>query len=161
MKDILDHCERLATEQFEQGTIIIDEGGASGRLIVLEEGVVEVLRGDTTIARIAEPGSIFGEMSVLLDRPYTATVRAATPVSARVTDDAARFMSENPTVALAIAKGLAQRLNAATTYLVDIKRQYQGQGDHLSMVSEVLDTLIHHQDDDFTPGSDREPDPMM
>ena len=161
MKDVLDRCAGLTVEEFEQGSIIIDEGGASGRLIVLEDGVVEVLRGETIIARIAEPGSIFGEMSVLLDRPYTATVRAATPVRARVTDDAAGFMSENPAVALAVARGLAQRLNAATTYLVDLKRRYQGQGDHLSMVSEVLDTLIHHQDDDFTPGSDREPDPMM
>ena len=55
---------------------------------------------------------------------------------------------------------LAQRLNAATTYLVDLKRQYAGNGNHLAMVSDVLASLIHNQEPEFTPGSDRQPDPQ-
>jgi hypothetical protein len=52
---------------------------------------------------------------------------------------------------------LANRLNAATTYLVDLKRQFAGYGDHLEMVGEVLETLIHQQERDFQPGSARDP----
>jgi CRP-like cAMP-binding protein len=104
---------------------------------------------------------MFGEMSVLLDVPHTATVRALSPVTARVAEDGVAFMKRHPEIAFFLARLLAQRLNAATTYLVDLKQQFEGHGDHLGMVGEVLDALIHNQQDDFTPGSDREPDPRM
>ena len=56
---------------------------------------------------------------------------------------------------------LAQRLNAATTYLVDVKRQKEGNGDHLGMVGEVLEALTVQQSRDFTLGPDRADDPRM
>ena len=56
-----------------------------------------------------------------------------------------------------VARLLANRLNAATTYLVDLKRQFANHGDHLEMVGEVLETLLHQQERDFRPGSDRDP----
>ncbi len=75
--------------------------------------------------------------------------------------DAAGFMRSDPQIAFVIARLLAQRLNSATTYLADLKRQYAGQGNHLGMVSDVLASLIHQQEAEFTPGSDRLPDPAM
>jgi CRP/FNR family transcriptional regulator, cyclic AMP receptor protein len=161
MREILDYCDDVAIQRFNPGEVLLEEGQWSGRLFILEEGEVEVLRGDTPVAVVREPGSVFGEMSVLLDLPHTATVRAVSPVTARAPDDAGAFMKRHPEIAFFLAKLLATRLNAATTYLVDLKRQFEGQGDHLGMVGEVLDALIHQQDEDFTPGSDREPDPRM
>ena len=38
---------------------------------------LEVFRGEVEIARVDEPGAVFGEMSVLLDIPHTTSVRAA------------------------------------------------------------------------------------
>ena len=70
-------------------------------------------------------------------------------------------MRSDPQIAFVIARLLAQRLNSATTYLVDLKRQYAGQGNHLGMVSDVLASLIHQQETEFMPGSDRLPDPAM
>ena len=61
----------------------------------------------------------------------------------------------------ASAKLLAQRLNAATTYLVDLKRQFEGQGNHFGMVGEVLETLIHQQSEEFTSGPEAEADPRL
>lgn len=160
MRETLDYCADLPLQKYDAGTILLEEGGRSGRLIILRDGILEVLRGDTPIYRFDQPGAILGEMSILLDVPHTATVRAASPATVHVATDANAFMRENPAIALFVARGLAQRLNAATTYLVDVKRQYGGQGDHLGMVSEVLDVLIHQDDKfDFTPGSDRPSDP--
>jgi CRP-like cAMP-binding protein len=122
---------------------------------------VEVLRGDTQVVVVAEPGSVFGEMSILLDVPHTATVRAMTPGYAYVFDNADAFLRSNPEIAFIIAKLLATRLNAATTYLVDLKRQFAEHEDHLGMVGEVLESLMHHQEAEFTPGSERQPDPRM
>lgn len=161
MREILNYCGDIPVERFDAGKTLLEEGQWSGRLFVLEDGAVEILRGDTQVAVVSDPGSMFGEMSVLLDSPHTATVRALTPVSVRAPEDAALFMKRHPEIAFYLAQLLAQRLNAATTYLVDLKQQFEGHGDHLGMVGEVLDALIHQQEDDFTPGSDREPDPRM
>jgi len=161
MASILDKCASLPRKHFAPGTVLLAEGETSGRLYILAEGSVEVLRGDTQVAVIGEVGSVFGEMSVLLNRPHTATVRATSPVGVFVFEDAESFLKSNPEIAFFVGKLLAERLNAATTYLVDLKRQFEGQGNHLGMVGEVLETLIHQQHEDFTLGPEREADPRL
>lgn len=161
MVSILDHCNDAPIERYEPGAVLIDEGRRSGRLFVLVDGEVEVLRGGTAVAAVTEAGSVFGEMSVLLDLPHTATVRARTNVVVRAPEDAATFLRHHPEIAFYLARLLAQRLNAATTYLVDVKRQYEGHGDHLGMVGEVLEALTVQQARKFTLGPDRVDDPRM
>ena len=88
-------------------------------------------------------------MSVLLGVPHTATARTLGDAAVHAVEDGKAFFRTS--------RLLANRLNAATTYLVDLKRQFAGYGDHLEMVGEVLETLIHQQERDFHPGSDRDP----
>ena len=133
----------------------------SGRLFVLIGGQVEVVRGRERVAIVGEPGAVFGEMSILLGRPHTATVRAITPVRAYVLEDAAEFLRSHPEIGFHLAKLLAQRLNAATTYLVDIKRQFEGERDHFGMVGEVLESLMHQPEGDFTPTPESRADPRL
>jgi CRP-like cAMP-binding protein len=161
MASILDKCIGVPRQEFAPGTVLLSEGETSGRLYILAEGSVEVLRGDTQVAVVDEAGSVFGEMSVLLNRPHTATVRATSPVGVFVFDDAERFLKSNPEIAFLLGRLLAERLNAATTYLVDLKRQFEGHGNHLGMVGEVLETLIHPQREDFTVGPEGEDDPRL
>ena len=123
MTSILDKCAGVPRREFGAGTVLLSEGETSGRLYILADGSVEVLRGDTQVAVIGEPGSVFGELSVLLNRPHTATVRATSPVGVFVFADAESFLKSNPDIAFLLGKLLAERLNAATTYLVDLKRQ--------------------------------------
>lgn len=161
MQSILEICDPTKKREVPAGEVLLSEGKTSGHIYVLAEGRIEVLRGNTQVAVVSEPGSVFGEMSVLLNTPHTATVRALSPVTVYVYADAAGFMRSDPQIAFVIARLLAQRLNSATTYLVDLKRQYAGQGNHLGMVSDVLASLIHQQEAEFTSGSDRLPDPAM
>jgi CRP-like cAMP-binding protein len=161
MTSILDKCAGVPRREFAAGAVLLSEGETSGRLYVLADGSVEVLRGETQVAVIGEPGSVFGEMSVLLNRPHTATVRATSPVGAFVFDDAESFLKSNPEIAFLLGKLLAERLNAATTYLVDLKRQFEGHGNHLGMVGDVLESLIHQQSDDFSFSPESEGDPRL
>jgi CRP/FNR family cyclic AMP-dependent transcriptional regulator len=161
MASILDLCARATRKDFAAGTILLSEGETSGQLYILAAGSVEVLRGDTQVAIVSEPGAVFGEMSVLLNRPHTATVRSTSPVGVFVFDDAASFLKSHPEIAFFLGKLLAERLNAATTYLVDLKRQFEGQGNHFGMVGEILETLIHQQHEDFMPGPEHEADPRL
>jgi CRP-like cAMP-binding protein len=161
MLDVLARYESTLKIDVPAGTELLREGVRSGKLYVLAEGTLEVLRGETRVALVSEPGAIFGEMSVLLDQPHTATMRAFVPSSVYEFHDAAAFLRGDSETALVVARLLAQRLNAATTYLVDLTRQFEGHGNHLSMVGDVLASLLHHQEAEFTPGSDRQPDPEM
>ncbi|MCX5571006.1 Crp/Fnr family transcriptional regulator [Kaistia nematophila] len=157
MKSILQTCADIgATErQFAAGSVLLEEGAMSGLLYVLIEGVIEVARGETTIVVSSEPGSVFGEMSALLDAPHSATARTLTPTRAYVFEGSRDIIQSHPEIAFGVARILAQRLQAATTYLVDIKRQYQDHENHFAMVDEVLESLVHQQGL-FSPGSDRQ-----
>lgn len=161
MGSILDKCDGAPLETLAAGTVLLSEGETSGRLYVLASGAIEVLRGDTKVALVEEAGAVFGEMSVLLNRPHTATVRALTPITVYVFDDAESFLRSNPETAFLLGRLLAERLNAATTYLVDLKRQFEEHGDHLCMVGEVLEALIHQQHEDFSLEPEREGDPRL
>jgi len=143
------------------GALVIREGDTTGHLYILIEGRLEVIKGDTIVATITESGAVLGEMSVLLDQPHTATVRAAADSIIYEVDDAAGFLREQPEATLVIAQLLAQRLNVANTYLADLKRQYAGQGNHLAMVGDVLQRMINLPQSQVSPGSDLKSDPRL
>ena len=161
MGTVLDYCTGGIQRSVSAGTLIIHEGGRTGHLYVLIEGRLEVVKGDTVVANITEPGAVVGEMSVLLDQPHTATVRAASASTIYEFGEAASFLGDQPAVALLIARLLAQRLNVATTYLADIMHQYAGHGDHLAMVGEILQSMINLPPLTVSPGSDRQSDPRI
>ena len=139
--------------------MLLTEGETSGRLYVLAEGTLAVSRGGTVVSVVEEPGAVFGEISALIGKPHTATVSAETGATVFEFVDAAAFLRSHTDIAFAVAQLLARRLSAATSYLVDITHQFQDRADHLGMVGEVLDSLVHHHHPEMTPGSDREPDP--
>ena len=161
MRDILEYCVGGLRRHVSAGTEVLHEGGRTGHLYVLIEGRLEVIKGDTVVAAITEPGAVLGEMSVLLDKPHTATVRAAADSVIYEIDDAASFLHQQPAVAILIAKMLAQRLNVANTYLADLKQQYAGHGNHLAMVGDVLQSMINLPSAEVSPGSDRQSDPRL
>ena len=166
MPTILDHCRGLDQQEFETGAILIKEGTRSGRLFVLVEGTCDVFRtdangGEVEISVVDEPGAIFGEMSVLLGLPHTASVRSGSPVRAFVIEGGAPFLQSRPEFTLPIARLLARRLHSATTYLVNLKQQYRDFENHFGMVDEVLESLTHQQDDDFTPAGELPTDPRL
>ena len=131
-------------KHFATGELIIEQGTASGPLYVLIQGEIEVLRDQVRVAKTAAPGNIFGEMSVLLGTPHHATVRTLQPSSLAVIAKPFEFLTSSPEATLQVARLLATRINALNQYLVDVKRQYEGH-DHMGMVDDVLDTLMHHQ----------------
>jgi CRP-like cAMP-binding protein len=161
MRAVLDYCTGGLEREVPAGTILIHEGGKTGHLFVLMRGRLEVVKGDSVVAVLTEPGAMLGEMSVLLDQPHTATVRAAADSVVYEFDDAAAFLRDQPAVALLIARLLAQRLNVATTYLADLMHQYSGHGNHLSMVGELLQSMINLPPTQVSPGSDRQSDSRL
>jgi CRP/FNR family transcriptional regulator, cyclic AMP receptor protein len=158
VRTILSYCQGLPEVSFVPGETLLTEGDQTGVLFILSAGEVEVLKGDIQVNLITEPGAIIGDLSALLDIPHMATARAVMPSRAYVVERANEFLRSNSDITYQLALLLAQRLYNVTTYLADIKRQYADQQDHFAMVDEVLESLLHQQVEECTPGSDRDPD---
>lgn len=161
MKSLLDRFATKARTSIPANTVLLETGQRSGKLYILIEGQIEISRGGISVTSVSEPGAVLGEMSILLDVPHTADVRAVNDVIVYEFLDAENFMRSDPEITFLVAQLLAQRLNTVTTYLVDLKKQYAGSGNHLGMVSDVLASLVFQPQTEFTPGSDRLPDYEM
>ena len=155
MRTVLSFCHELPERLFGPGEVLLEENGRDGILYVLIEGEVEVLKGKTQVNTQSDSGAIFGELAVLLDIPHTATVKAVSPSRTYVIEYAGDFLQSHPDLTFQLAKLLAKRLSSITTYLVDLKTQFEDQQNHLGMVDEVLETLLNQQVEEHTPGSDR------
>ncbi len=138
-------CAGLPERRYDTGDFLLREGEKGRQLIFLVDGGVEILKKKTRVNTVSSPGSILGEISVLLDRAHMASVRALKPTTCLVAGDGDAFLREHPGVNHHIARLLANRLSGLTSYLVDLKDQFENNEDHLGMVDEVLESLLHHQ----------------
>jgi CRP/FNR family cyclic AMP-dependent transcriptional regulator len=144
MASILDLIQEGQERRFDTGEIVLEEGSRSGRLFFLIEGAVEVVKDGVQLAKASTPGTVFGDVAALLDRPHFATVRALQPCAFRIIANPHDFLAASPLVGLHLCEVMAGRLDGLIKYLVDTKRQYGGE-DHLGMIGAVLETLMHRQ----------------
>lgn len=71
--------QHMVEERFPAGSWIIRQGNEGDKLYLLRQGRAEVIKEDfgrQELLRYIEPGDVFGEISLLTDRPRTASVRA-------------------------------------------------------------------------------------
>jgi CRP-like cAMP-binding protein len=119
---MLARLSSLPIEVHEAGSVVLATGATTGKLLVLKEGAVEVVREDVRIAEVNEPGAVFGELALLLGRAHTADVRALQPSTFYVADGRT-FLQANPTAALYVAMVLAGRLDLVNSYLIEARSQ--------------------------------------
>lgn len=158
MADLLALSADFPIEAVAAGEVLITEGLTPSRMLVLASGAVIVEHDGVAFARIDKPGSVFGEMSFVLERPATATVRAVDEVRVHVIAEPVKFLTEQPGAALAVLRMTASRLDGLTQYLVDVKTQFADAAGHLGLVDKILDTLVHHQGPKAQTGSARDPE---
>ena len=132
----------LPVQSVPAGDTVIDQGTRTGRLFVLISGKVEIVKDGKSVATCGQQGDIFGDLSALLDVPHTTSVRAVVDSKFYLIADARPFLEQHPAVCMHLCELLARRLVSVTDYLVNLKQQFAGH-DHIGMVDEVLDKLIH------------------
>ncbi len=137
---VLKSFDRSPARIFAEGSLIITEGGPPSNLYVLESGEVEVIRHGIVVATISDVGAIIGEMSVLLDAPHSATVRAKTTVMAHVVENAREALKKRPELTYKVAQILARRLGATTSFLVESREKLESTSD-LAFLEKVYELL--------------------
>jgi CRP/FNR family transcriptional regulator, cyclic AMP receptor protein len=118
---------------------VLAAASTTGRLLILRKGAVAVLKEGVEIATVTEPGAVFGELSVLLDQPHTADVRAL-EASQFYVADASTLLRVDPIALLYVATVLARRLDDANQALVELRRQLQA-GQRRSVIEKTAEEM--------------------
>jgi CRP/FNR family cyclic AMP-dependent transcriptional regulator len=107
--------ERSVEVEFPDGAVIARKGDIGTGFFVIVTGGASVVRDGKAIATLG-PGDFFGELSVLDGKPRSAQVVAVGPTTclALATWDFEAVVLEQPTVAMAVLRGLAERLRNLT-----------------------------------------------
>jgi CRP-like cAMP-binding protein len=129
----------LPVKTFEPGEYVLTAGSRTGQLFILRQGTVEVVRDDLHIATVSEPGAVFGELAIILDKPHTADVRAVERSEFHVAD-ASSLLGENVAALLYVSALLARRLDSANDVIVEIKREL-GTGKRPGAITKALEKL--------------------
>ena len=137
-RDVMERVESLPERAVEPGEVVVHAGGATGQLMFLKRGTLDIEIEDEHLMRVSEPGAVVGDIAVLLDRPHTATVRAAAPSALYVVDDPIRFLRNEPELLLYVARVLAERLNAVNHLLIDSRKRISEGGEKSGLLADVL-----------------------
>lgn len=135
-EDELAHLASLGRiEHWRDGAILLEEGAHGPRMMVLVAGQVEVVRRDEAGVEhaigVVGQGEALGEMSLLLDLPRTATVRAVTNLQVFAMDRAAFLerVAEGDPVMLklgyALSRSLARRLHTLNERVLQLLAENQ------------------------------------
>ena len=131
--------DSLPISTFEPGETVLAAGSTTGQLFILRKGVVEVVRDGLQIATVSETGAVFGELSLILDKPHTAEVRASERSEFHVAK-ASSLLTDDVAALLYVSAILARRLDAANEAIVEIKRDLES-GNRPGVITKAIEKL--------------------
>jgi CRP/FNR family transcriptional regulator, cyclic AMP receptor protein len=108
---------------YRSGDQLLKEGDRADTVFIILDGKAKVLRGEgesrIEIATV-ESGAVVGEMGVVLDRPYSGTIVADTPVTALRIDKRTflDLLNKVPQLSMALIRELASRVLATSDLYV-------------------------------------------
>lgn len=78
---LLKLAQRMRREEVAPGRPLVVEGEDGDRFYVVLSGLLNVIQADRGERRMLKPGDYFGEVSLAMDVPRTASVIAMTPAT--------------------------------------------------------------------------------
>ncbi len=119
--------EEMRQTSYRTGDVIIAEGEYTSDAYIVRRGFVEVYHAGPPEQRLSilGPGDIFGEMSLITERPRSASVRALEDVEAQVFDRAAflRLWRSDPDSMLPLVTMLCERIRILDALVFELARQ--------------------------------------
>jgi CRP/FNR family transcriptional regulator, cyclic AMP receptor protein len=125
----------LPIASLQAGETVFLSGSRTGRLMILKKGAVAVVKDGVEIAKVSEPGAVFGELSILFDQPHTADVRTLQTSEFYVATES--LLAQDQLACIYIATVLAKRVNNANRALIELKRQLHA-GEPRSVIAETI-----------------------
>ncbi len=127
----------------DKGDVLISQGESDGNLYVLDSGMLSVERDGVKIATIDQFDALIGEMSLLLGKPHSATVRASSKARVRVVRDAMLVLERHPLITLRLATLLCQRLDSTSALLAGLSHEPDAKAEQ-GLLGRIRSTLLGH-----------------
>lgn len=125
--------------------ILAREGDNDNIIFILIKGTVGIFKGDVEITRFTDKGTIIGEMSMILNSPRTATIKAIEDsYVATIKGTLEQIVTGFPDVASNIITNLAERLMNTTEGYCNVSEK-----------------LVKIMEDDFTESALKSKESMM
>ena len=112
---------------YRAGDTVLSAASTPGRLLILKEGAVTVVKEDVEMAKVTEPDAVLGKLSAWLGQPHTAEVHALEEAKFNIVSTAAPLS----TVA-------ERREDSANRAQAELKRQVQDSSITLDKIEELL-----------------------
>ena len=107
-------------KDFQEGEVICNEWDAGDYIYLLKKGKLGVYKEENLVSEYEKPGTILGEMSIILGEERTATIKALSPSTVSVIRITLRDLVRNfPAFTVKILEVLANRLKDTTDVLTD------------------------------------------
>jgi signal transduction histidine kinase len=125
--DVAAICRSSVRMKVAPGTRFIEEGAPGEALYVVLTGAVEVIKDDNgreIVLAARGPGEVLGEMSLLEQRPRTATVRAVrdSEVLEIGADTFRQLLETNPSIATTVLRTVAARLRSTESSMMQAEK---------------------------------------
>jgi CRP-like cAMP-binding protein len=111
-KKQIKHISTLATTvEISPGRVLAAQGETGREFVIVLAGEAEVTRDGEVVAKRSS-GDFFGEISLLLDRPRTASVVALTPMTVDVIEvrQFKSMLQDNPALYEPLLRAISQRI---------------------------------------------------
>ena len=105
-------------KDFQTGDTVCRQGDSGEYIYILKKGSLGVYKNDNLVSQYRTPGTILGEMSIILGEKRTATIKALSPSTVSVIRISLIDMVRNfPSFTVKILQVLAERLRDTTEKL--------------------------------------------
>jgi membrane protein len=104
-------------QEYDPGQVVFEQGEKGDRMFYILSGSVKVM-GDQGIIRLMKEGEYFGEMSMLLDSPRSATITVSEEGARLIVLSRKNFeviLRDNPEIVFSILKEMSGRLKDITS----------------------------------------------
>jgi CRP-like cAMP-binding protein len=109
VSDTVSLSEKVA--EYPRGAVICEQDSMGSEMFILQSGVIDVIINGNSVATIEEPGTVIGEMAMLLGEKRSATLMAKNGVVATklTKEDLKATAARDPGLVRAIMQSLAKR----------------------------------------------------
>ena len=118
----------ITIHEYSDGETIFREGDEGGTAYIIDQGQVTVTKQfegqEVHLARLGA-GEIFGEMSLIEERPHSATVRAVgqTLIREIPREEFSTSLKKDPQAAMSLLKVLFERLREANATILQLQKE--------------------------------------
>jgi CRP-like cAMP-binding protein len=99
-------------KKYRGGIVLIEQGSPPSSLFILVKGALYTYRNKVLISSVEKVGEYFGEVSILMGIPHSATVETVNEctIIEIPKEEVIPFLTRSPSIAISLARSLAERL---------------------------------------------------